>query len=652
MPDIAVTLLPSGQTFHLSAPVTGTEVLAAAAKEGLPVQSTIALKVDSRLCDISAPIDSSCAVTLLGPSTEEGLEVLRHSTAHLLAHALVELYPGTHLAIGPVIDSGFYYDVTCPVTLTAELLPQVEEKMREIAQRHLPVVREPLSRSEALTLFSARRESFKVEIIQALSDGEKLTVYWHGKEFMDLCRGPHAPNTDFPRAFKLLSVAGAYWRGDEKKPRLQRIYGTAFFSEADLEKHLRLREEAQKRDHRRLGEEMELFSFLPEAPAMPFFYPKGAFVLRQLLGWMQKQIRAQGYDEVICPQLMTVDLWKKSGHWSHFQENMFCVFEGDAKETLQPTWAIKPMNCPGHALLFGSRTRSYRDLPIRFYESTRLHRNERTGVSHGLLRTRVFSQDDGHIFCTPEQIEDEVRAFIRHLLTVYSVFGFTDIEVRLATVPSNALVSGETAQEAALSLEKALTAEKCTYSIKPGDGAFYGPKIEFHVRDSLQRQWQCGTIQADFSTAGRFGLTYTDASNQAQTPIILHRAVFGSLERFLGILIEHYAGHLPFWLAPTQVVLLTVTSEQDPYANEVEQLLFRHDFRVLSDTRNEKLGYKIRQAQLQRIPVMLVLGKKEMLDRTVSVRMAQQEAFPAVPPMPLDTLPVFLQEKMNQGGPY
>jgi threonyl-tRNA synthetase len=484
-------------------------------------------------------------------------------------------------------------------------------------------------------------EHYKAEIIEGLPSGEVVSAYKQG-DFIDLCRGPHVPNTSRLGKFKLLSVAGAYWRGDEKNKMLQRIYGTAFSSQKELDEHLHRLEEAKRRDHRKLGPELELFTFLPIAPAMPFYLPKGAWLFNKLVDYMREETKSLGFEEVICPQLMTTDLWVTSGHMEHYRQNMFLFEEEDTNPM-----GLKPMNCPGHASLFKTTKRSYRELPIRFSEYTKLHRNERGGVTHGIMRTRAFSQDDGHIFCTEEQIQEEATKGIQHTFNVYSAFGFDHVDVKLATRPEQFLGSPELWDKAEKALADSLKAAGKDFEILPNEGAFYGPKIEFHIKDAIGRSWQCGTIQLDFSLPQRFALEYTDSDNQPKNPVMIHRAILGSVERFMGILVEHHAGHLPLWIAPVQAVLINVTDAQLDYAQKILETLKSWGIRAELDSRNEKLGYRIREAQMKKIPLMLVLGEKEKTAQTLSVRKTNGET---TNDLTIDGFRTFLEPWLKPGG--
>lgn len=513
--------------------------------------------------------------------------------------------------------------------------------MSEIAGRKLDVSRHEIDRNEAVKLFKAMNEHYKAEIVEGLPSGEVVSAYKQG-DFIDLCRGPHVPNTSRLGKFKLLSVAGAYWRGNEKNKMLQRIYGTAFASQKELDEYLHRLEEAKRRDHRKLGPELELFTFLPIAPAMPFYLPKGAWLFNKLIDFMREETKALGFEEVICPQMMSTELWVTSGHMEHYRENMF-LFEEEEGQAM----GLKPMNCPGHASLFKTSKRSYRELPIRFSEYTKLHRNERGGVTHGIMRTRAFSQDDGHIFCAEEQIQEEARKGIEHTFSIYSAFGFDHVDVKLATRPDQFLGSPELWDQAEKALADSLKAAGKNFEIVPKEGAFYGPKIEFHIKDAIGRSWQCGTIQLDFSLPRRFQLEYTDSNNQSKSPVMIHRAILGSVERFMGILVEHHAGHLPIWIAPVQAVLINVTDGQLEYAQTILETLKGLGIRAELDARNEKLGYKIREAQVKKIPLMLVLGEKEKTAQTLSVRKSNGET---INDLTLDGFRKFLEPWLKPGG--
>jgi len=616
MKPVVVTL-PDGSQKRFEGSVTPSQVAASIGKR--LEEAAIAAKIDGKEWDLTRPLDKDFQCSIITKESPEGLEILRHSTAHLLAHAVKELYPQSQITIGPVIEDGFYYDIDFPEAITPEDLPKIEKRMQEIASRSLEVARQELPREKAVSLFKSMGENYKAELIAGFPENEVITAYTQGS-FTDLCRGPHVPNTKKLGKFKLLSLAGAYWKGNENNKMLTRIYGTAFATQKELDEHLHRLEEARKRDHRKLGPELGLFTFLPIAPAMPFYLPKGAWLFNSLADFMRKETKALGFEEVICPQLMTAELWKTSGHWDHYRDNMF-VIEHEERDTL----CLKPMNCPGHAALFATTKRSYRELPLRFAEYSKLHRDERAGVTHGILRTRTFSQDDGHIFCSESQIAEEALKGIAFTFRVYDLFGFNDVELKLATRPEKFLGTPETWDKAEKALEDSLRTFGRPFTIVEGEGAFYGPKIEFHIKDSLKRTWQCGTIQLDFGLPERFQLEFIDSDGKSHRPVMIHRAVLGSIERFLGILVEHHNGHFPFWISPVQALVLNVTSDQEAYVKEIAESLKAMGLRVETDLRNEKLGYKIREAQLQRIPLMLVLGNKEKDSRTLSVRKATGE---------------------------
>ncbi len=638
MKSFAITL-PDGSKRTFEAPITPQQIAASIGRR--LEEAAVAAKLNDKEIDLTKPIDSDATLAIITRDSKEGLEVIRHSTAHLLAQAIKELYPTAQITIGPVIEEGFYYDIDCPKQLSPEDLPAIEKKMTELAGRKLDIQRQEIDRNDAVKLFQGMNEHYKAEIIEGLPSGEVVSAYKQG-EFIDLCRGPHVSNTSRLGKFKLLSIAGAYWRGDEKNKMLQRIYGTAFASQKELDEYLHRLEEAKRRDHRKLGPELELFTFLPIAPAMPFYLPKGAWLFNKLVDFMREETKSMGFEEVICPQMMSTDLWVTSGHMEHYRQNMF-LFEEEEGQAM----GLKPMNCPGHASLFKTSKRSYRELPIRFSEYTKLHRNERGGVTHGIMRTRAFSQDDGHIFCTEEQIQDEATKGIEHTFSIYSAFGFNHVEVKLATRPDQFLGSPELWDKAEKALADSLKAAGKTFEIVPKEGAFYGPKIEFHIKDAIGRSWQCGTIQLDFSLPKRFELEYTDSHNQPKNPVMIHRAILGSVERFMGILIEHHAGHLPIWMAPVQAVLINVTDGQLEYAQQILETLKGWGIRAKLDSRNEKLGYKIREAQVKKIPLMLVLGEKEKTAQTLSVRKSNGET---TNDLSLDGFREFLGPWLKPGG--
>lgn len=543
----------------------------------------------------------------------DSTEILRHSAAHILADAVVRLFPDAKPTIGPVIENGFYYDFYYPAGFTEDDLLKIEDEMKKIIKANEKFERIEMDRDDAITYFKDRGDPFKVEIIEGLPKGETITFYKHG-DFIDLCKGPHVNYSKKVKAYKLLSVAGAYWRGDEKREQLQRIYGTAFESKEELANYLEQLEQAKKRDHRKLGKELGLFSFHAHAPGSPFFHAKGAWVYNKLIQYIQGMYKEEGYQEVITPQILDVELWKKSGHYDNFKDNMFFA-DIEGRE-----FAVKPMNCPGHCLMFGEKTWSYRELPIRMADFGRLHRFERSGVIHGLTRVRSFAQDDAHIYCTPEQMQSEIERFLDLVTRIYQDFEFTDVNLALATKPENALGDDSVWERAEAALADAMKAKGMEYHINEGEGAFYGPKIEFQVKDALGRAWQLGTMQVDFSMPERFDLKYVDADQNYLRPVMLHRAILGSMERFLGVLIEHCAGAFPYWLSPTQVKVLTIGESTQAFAAEVVDELQKQGVRVELDDRNEKLGFKIREAQLQKVPYMCVIGKKEAEAQLVSLR--------------------------------
>ncbi len=606
-----VVTLPDGSRREYAQPVTVAEV-AASIGPGL-AKAALAGKVSGGLVDTSFTIDHDADVSIITDRDPAGLEVIRHSTAHLLAHAVKELYPEAQVTIGPVIEDGFYYDFSYKRGFSEEDLRAIETRMQEIARRDLPVHRELMPRDQATKLFRGMGEQYKAEIIESIPQDESISLYRQG-EFIDLCRGPHVPSTGRLRAFRLMKVAGAYWRGDSRNEMLQRIYGTAWADKKALDAHVHRLEEAEKRDHRRIGKALDLFHVQEEAPGMIFWHERGWRIYQTIQGYMSRLWAKSGYREVRTPQLVDRSLWEKSGHWEKFHDDMFTT------ESEKRTFAVKPMNCPCHIQIFNQGLKSYRDLPLRLAEFGSCHRNEQSGALHGLMRVRGFTQDDAHIFCTEDQIQDEVSTFIDLLHRVYSDFGFRELQYRLSTRPASRIGSDEAWDRAEHALEQALNSKNLPWDLQPGEGAFYGPKIEFSLRDSIGRLWQCGTIQVDFSMPGRLGASYVAADGSRQIPVMLHRAVFGSIERFIGILIEEYAGAFPAWLAPVQAVILTITDRQDAYARTLAENLARQGFRVEIDLRNEKIGFKIREHTLQRIPYLLVVGEKEAQNGTVAVR--------------------------------
>jgi threonyl-tRNA synthetase len=572
----------------------------------------VAAKVDDELVDLTRPLEQDCTIEPLEQSTAAALEVLRHTTSHVMAQAVQSLYPDAKITIGPAIENGFYYDFDCSERFSVDDLPRIEAKMQEIVEQGLPVNRRELDRQEAIRLFKERNETYKVEMLEEMED-PVVSVYGQ-EDWLDLCRGPHLANTGEVKAFKLTGVAGAYWRGDERNPMLQRIYGTAFFSKKDLRRYLQFLEEARKRDHRKLGRELDLFSISDEAgPGLVIYHPKGA-LLRHILETFEKEAHLRrGYQMVIGPQLLKTEMWKKSGHFENYRENMyFTEVEGQS-------YGVKPMNCLAHMLIYKSKIRSYRDLPIRYFEMGLVHRHEKSGVLHGLTRVRQFTQDDAHLICTPEQLNGEIKEIIDFALDMLKLFGF-EYEIELSTQPEKRIGTDEDWEQATVALEKALSDKQIPYTVCAGEGAFYGPKIDILLKDALSRRWQCSTIQCDFTLPERFDLTYIGPDGEKHRPVMLHRTLLGSMERFLGVLIEHYAGAFPIWLAPVQTIILTVTDRHQQYGEKLYQQILNSGIRVEKDFRNEKLGYKIREAQLQKIPYMLVVGDREEESGGVSPR--------------------------------
>jgi len=606
-----VITLPDGSQRQFEKPVTVHEI-AADIGPGL-AKAALAGRVNGKLVDTSYLVDEDAEVALVTDRDEEGLEIIRHSCAHLLAQAVQSLFPGAQVTIGPVIDNGFYYDFAYERPFTPEDLQAIEKKMAELAKQDIKVERQEMPRDEAIQLFEGMGERYKAEIIRDIPQGEVISLYRQG-DFIDLCRGPHVPSTGKIKAFKLMKVAGAYWRGDSNNEMLQRIYGTAWANKKDLKAYLHKLEEAEKRDHRKLGKQLELFHFQEESPGMVFWHNDGWTIFKELEAYIRGVLKEHDYQEVKAPQVLDRSLWEKSGHWDKFKDDMFTT------ESENRTYAVKPMNCPGHILIYNQGLKSYRDLPLRIAEFGSCHRNEPSGALHGLMRVRGFTQDDAHVFCTEDQIQSEVVKLIELIYGVYADFGFTDIEIKLSTRPEKRVGSDEIWDKAEAALAEALKSKGIEYEVQPGEGAFYGPKIEFSLRDCLDRVWQCGTVQLDFSMPGRLGAEYVAEDGSRQTPVMIHRAVLGSLERFIGILIEQFAGKFPPWLAPTQAVLMNITDNQAEYVAECAKILSSQGFRVKTDLRNEKIGFKIRQHTLQRVPFLLVAGDREVENRTLSVR--------------------------------
>jgi threonyl-tRNA synthetase len=608
MPNIR---LPDGSQKSFSGPVTAAEV-AQSIGAGL-ARAALAAKVNGKLVDLSHRIDSDADLAIVTERDAEGVDILRHSTAHLLAHAVKELFPEAQVTIGPVIENGFYYDFSYKRAFTPEDLSQIEKRMTEIARRDLPVQRKEMKRDAAVAFFNSIGEKYKAEIIASIPEKDTISLYGEG-DWIDLCRGPHVPSTGKLKVFKLMRVAGAYWRGDSKNEMLQRIYGTAWGKKEDQDAYLKMLEEAEKRDHRRLGTQLDLFHMQEEAPGLVFWHPKGWVIWQAVEQYMRQVYRDNGYREVRGPQIIDRSLWEKTGHWENFKENMFTTSSENRD------YAIKPMNCPGHILIYNKGVRSYRELPLRYGEFGSCHRNEPSGSLHGLMRVRGFVQDDGHIFCTEDQILPECVAFTALLQMVYRDFGFTDVIYRVATRPAKRIGSDESWDKAESALKEALRRSGIDFSVSPGEGAFYGPKIEYSLKDGIGRVWQCGTMQVDFSMPGRLGAEYVAEDNTRRTPVMLHRAIVGSMERFIGILIEHHAGAFPPWLAPEQVVVMSITERHAGYAQSVKENLTKQGFRAFADLRNEKISYKIREHSLQKLPYQLVVGDKEVQAATVAVR--------------------------------
>ncbi|MGH8701855.1 MAG: threonine--tRNA ligase [Burkholderiales bacterium] len=613
MPDIR---LPDGSVKTFDRPVTVAEI-AQAIGPGL-ARAALAGRVNGQLVDTSHRIDADAEVTIVTDKDRDSLELLRHSTAHLLAHAVKELFPDAQVTIGPVIEDGFYYDFSFKRPFTPEDLAAIERRMAEIAKRDIKVERQVMPRDAAVKFFLDLGERYKAEIIAAIPDGDAISLYRQGN-FVDLCRGPHVPSTGKLKVFKLLKVAGAYWRGDSKNEMLQRIYGTAWSKKEDQDAYLHRLEEAEKRDHRRLGRSLELFHTQDEAPGMVFWHPKGWVIWQRIEQYMRRVLEQNGYLEVRAPQVLDVALWKRSGHWDNFRENMFFT-ESESRD-----YAVKPMNCPGHVQIFNQGLKSYRDLPLRLAEFGSCHRNEPSGALHGLMRARSFTQDDAHIFCTEAQVEPEVIRFIDLLQRVYSDFGFEEILVKLSTRPAKRVGTDGQWDKAEAALKVALDHKALAYELQPGEGAFYGPKIEFSLKDSLGRVWQCGTMQLDFSMPERLGAEYVGEDNARHAPVMLHRAILGSFERFIGILLEHYAGAMPLWLAPVQAVVMNITERQASYAEDVAAALKQAGLRAVSDLRNEKISYKIREHSLQKLPYQVIVGDQEVAAQKVAVRTRKGE---------------------------
>lgn len=606
-----IVTLPDGSQRTFDAPLSIMQ-LAESIGPGL-AKACVAGKIDGVPVDAADLIDHDAEVAIITARDPEGLEIIRHSCAHLIGHAVKQLFPDAKMAIGPVIEDGFYYDIDFGRSVTPDDLEAIEQRMKALIDKGYDVVREYVDRDQAMLTFLHRDEPYKQEIVREIPEGETIRLYHH-EEYTDMCRGPHVPNTSHLKAFKLTKLAGAYWRGDAEKPMLTRIYGTAWGDKKQLKAYLKRLEEAEKRDHRKLARKLDLFHMQEEAPGMVFWHPRGWTLWQVVEQYMRGVYKSGGYQEIKCPQVMDVSLWKKSGHWDNYAENMFFT-ESEKRE-----YALKPMNCPGHVQVFNSGLRSYRELPVRYGEFGGCHRNEPSGALHGIMRVRAFTQDDGHVFCTEEQVEAEVTAFHRQALTVYRDFGFDDIAVKIALRPEKRIGADAVWDRAESALRSALSACEVDWQELPGEGAFYGPKIEYHMKDCLGRQWQVGTMQVDFMMPERLGAQYVAEDGARHTPVMLHRAIVGSMERFIGILIEHYAGAMPLWLSPQQAVVLTITDAQRDYALAVEQRLQKIGLRVKADLRNEKIGFKIREHTLQKVPYLLVVGDKEVEADSVAVR--------------------------------
>ena len=612
-----VVTLPDGSQRAFDKPVSILEV-AQDIGPGL-AKATVAGKINGQLADACDLITEDATVHIITPKDEEGVEIIRHSCAHLLGHALKQLFPQVKMAIGPVIDNGFYYDVDLDKALTQDDLDALEKRMKELAKTEYEVVKKKVSWQEAREAFVGRHEPYKIEILDENISQDDRPALYHHEEYVDMCRGPHVPNMKFCQHFKIMKVAGAYWRGNSDNKMLQRIYGTAWADKKQLKAYLQRLEEAEKRDHRKIGKSQDLFHWQEEAPGMVFWHHNGWTIFQELESYVREKLREYDYQEVKGPLMMDRVLWEKSGHWEKFSELMFTT----ASESRE--YAIKPMNCPGHVQIFNQGLKSYRDLPLRMAEFGCCHRNEPSGALHGLMRVRGFTQDDAHVFCTPEQVQDEVSGCIQMVYETYKTFGFEDIVVKLSTRPEKRLGDDATWDHAEQALAEALKNKGIAFEYLPGEGAFYGPKIEFTLHDCLGRAWQCGTVQLDFALPGRLGATYVGEDNERHTPVMIHRAILGSLERFMGILIEEYAGYFPLWLAPTQIVVMNITDNQADYVKNTVKELNKLGFRATADLRNEKIGFKIREHTLKRVPYMLVVGDKEVENQAVAVRTRRGE---------------------------
>ena len=635
MPTIT---LPDGSQRSFDHPVTVAEV-AQSIGAGL-AKATLAGKVDGKLVDACDLIDADASLQIITPKDEEGLDIIRHSCAHLIGHAVKQLYPTARMVIGPVIEEGFYYDIAYERPFTPDDVAAIEQRMRELIERDYDVVKKMTPRAEVVEVFKSRGEDYKLRLIEDMPDEQAMGLYYH-EEYVDMCRGPHVPNTRFLKAFKLTRISGAYWRGDSKNEQLQRIYGTAWADKKQLAAYIQRIEEAEKRDHRRIGKQLDLFHTQEEAPGMVFWHPAGWTLYQNLEQYMRQVQRENGYQEVRTPQVVDRILWEKSGHWSNYAENMFTTSSENRD------YAVKPMNCPCHVQIFNQGLKSYRDLPLRMAEFGACHRNEPSGALHGIMRVRGFTQDDAHIFCTEEQVKKEAADFIKLTLKVYADFGFSDIAMKLSTRPVKRVGSDELWDRAEGALAEALNESGLAWEYQPGEGAFYGPKIEFTLRDCLGRNWQCGTLQYDPNLPERLDASFVAEDNSRQRPVMLHRAILGSFERFIGMLIEHYAGAFPAWLAPTQAVIMNITDKQAAFAMEVEKSLVQSGFRAKCDLRNEKIGFKIREHTLLKTPYLLVIGDREVETRSVAVRTREGVDLGS---MPLDQFAQLLAQAVSRRG--
>ena len=627
--------LPDGSQREFSGPITVAEV-AQSIGPGL-AKNTVAGKVDGRLVDACDTIDRNATLQIITPKDKEGVEIIRHSCAHLVGHAVKQLYPTAKMVIGPVIDEGFYYDIAYERPFTPEDMAAIEKRMKELIAQDYDVIKKMTPRAEVIEVFKSRGEEYKLRLVDDMPDETAMGLYYH-QEYVDMCRGPHVPNTRFLKAFKLTKLAGAYWRGDAKNEQLQRVYGTAWADKKELDAYITRMEEAEKRDHRKLGKELDLFHIDEHSPGTVFWHPKGWTLWQEVEQYMRRVYRDNGYQEVKGPQILDKSLWEKTGHWDKYRDNMFTT------ESEKRDYALKPMNCPGHILIFKQGVKSYRDLPLRYGEFGACHRNEPSGGLHGIMRVRAFTQDDGHVFCTEDQIQAEVTAFSTLLQKVYKDFGFTDIIYKVATRPEQRIGSDAIWDKAEHALVESLRASGCEFEVSPGDGAFYGPKIEYTLKDAIGRQWQCGTIQVDFSMAERLDAEYVGEDGARHRPVMLHRAIVGSMERFIGILIEQHAGAMPAWLAPEQVVVLNITDAQAEYAKTVAQTLQNKGFRAGFDLANDKITYKIRSHATRKLPYILVVGDKEKESGTVAVRARGNKDLGV---MPLESFMELLQTEIS-----